>query len=391
MIQEKIEQAAAILAELDIDLWLTFVRESATTRDPALDMILGANCTWTSAFLISRNGPATAIVGSLDARNVRDHAEYRIVTYTDSIREPLLAYLEQLDPARIAVNYSLSDATSDGLTHGLYIMLREYLAGSPWIDRLESAETLMAALRGRKSPEERRRIQKAIDITLDIYDGVGEYARPGMSEKDIQSYIRGRLGELALEPAWDRDHCPAVFTGPDSAGAHAGPTDRTIEPGHLMNIDFGVRCDGYVSDLQRTWYVLEPGQTAPPEDAVRGFETIREAIRAAAAALKPGVEGWTIDEIARRFIVEAGYEEFPHGLGHQVGRAAHDGSALLCPRWDRYKRSPYLRTEQGQIYTLEPRLTVKGRGIATVEEIVAITETGCEFLSRPQNELFIIT
>lgn len=390
MIQEKIEQAAAILAEMDIDLWLTFARESSITHDPALDIILDANCTWASAFLISRNGPATAIVGSLDAQNVRDHADYRIVTYTDSIRKPLLAYLRDLDPARIAINYSISDATADGLTHGQFIMLQDYLQGTSWGDRLESSEALMAALRGRKSPEERARIQKAIDITLDIYDQVTAYAGAGMSEKHIQAFIRARLENLGLEPAWDADHCPAVFTGPDSAGAHAGPTGRIIEPGHLMNIDFGVRFNGYVSDLQRTWYALEPGETGPPEDAVHGFETIREAIRKAAAALKPGVEGWTIDEIARRFIMEAGYDEFPHGLGHQVGRLAHDGSALLCPRWDRYKQSPYLRTEAGQIYTLEPRLTVKGRGIATVEEIVVITETGCEFLSRPQEQLFVI-
>jgi Xaa-Pro aminopeptidase len=109
-----------------------------------------------------------------------------------------------------------------------------------------------------------------------------------------------------------------------------------------------------------------------------------------AAALKPGVEGWMIDQVARDYIVSQGYEEYPHALGHQVGRSAHDGSALLCPRWERYKNLPFLPVEAGQVYTLEPRLNVKGAGIATIEEIVVVHESGCKFLSEPQKELITI-
>jgi Xaa-Pro aminopeptidase len=73
-----------------------------------------------------------------------------------------------------------------------------------------------------------------------------------------------------------------------------------------------------------------------------------------------------------------------------VGRKAHDGSGILCPRWDRYKNLPYLKVETGQVYTLEPRLTVENHGVATVEEIVVITDDGCTFLSEPQKELIVI-
>jgi Xaa-Pro aminopeptidase len=106
--------------------------------------------------------------------------------------------------------------------------------------------------------------------------------------------------------------------------------------------------------------------------------------------LKPGVEGWAIDAVARKYITDAGYDEFPHGLGHQVGRKAHDGSTGLLPRWERYKNIPYMKTEKGQVFTLEPRLTVKGHGVATIEEIVVVTEAGCQFLSEPQTELICI-
>ena len=122
----------------------------------------------------------------------------------------------------------------------------------------------------------------------------------------------------------------------------------------------------------------------------RGFETIYNAVHKAAAALKPGMLGWEVDAVARNYIVEAGYEEYPHGLGHQVGRQAHDGAALLCPKWDRYKDLPYSVVEEGQVYTIEPRLTVEGYGIATIEEIVVVTKDGCEFLSDPQTDLILI-
>ena len=157
-----------------------------------------------------------------------------------------------------------------------------------------------------------------------------------------------------------------------------------------MNIDCGVRKNQYVSDLQRTWYFLRAGEHKAPEAVQRGFDVIRDAIQKAADAIRPGKLGWEIDQVARDYIVEKGYAEFPHGLGHQVGRKAHDGSSLLGPRWDRYKSAPFLPIEINQVYTLEPRLTVEGHGIATIEEIIVVTETGCRFLSKPQKELICI-
>jgi len=184
--------------------------------------------------------------------------------------------------------------------------------------------------------------------------------------------------------------CPSVFTGPDTAGAHFGPTNRRTEHGHIINMDFGVRKDDYCSDLQRTWYFLPAGETEPPELVQRGFAAIRDAIQKAAQALKPGVEGWTVDKIARDYIVAQGFEEFQHALGHQVGRLAHDGGGVLCPVWERYGDNPFKKVEAGQVYTLEPRLPVPGHGVITMEEIVLVTPVGAEFLSHPQTELWLV-
>lgn len=390
MIREKTDQAISILKEKNVDMWLTFARESATAPDPMLEMILGTHCTWHSAFILTKSGRKIALVGSLDAQNIRDHADYEIKTYLGGIKKDLITVLEELNPESIAINYSTSDVMADGLSHGMYLHLTTLLSDTPFGQRFVSSESIVAALRGRKSPEEVRRIKAAIYETLTIFDEVTGFVRPGKTEKDVADFIMGRVHKKGLKPAWDPTHCPGVFTGPDSAGAHAGPTGRQIEPGHILNIDFGVRVEDYVSDLQRTWYFLKSGETDAPEPVQKGFRTIVEAIEKAADVLKPGIAGWEVDAVARQFILDSGYEEFPHGLGHQVGRMAHDGSALLCPRWERYQNTPYLKVEVGQVYTLEPRLTVDGCGIATIEEIVQVTETGCVFLSDPQKDLIMI-
>ncbi|MCK5650554.1 MAG: M24 family metallopeptidase, partial [Gemmatimonadetes bacterium] len=185
-------------------------------------------------------------------------------------------------------------------------------------------------------------------------------------------------------------HCPAVFTGPDTAGAHYQPTDRKVERGHVLNMDFGVKVEDYTSDLQRTFYLLEEGEEEAPAEVVRGFDTIITSIEMAKQALKPGVQGVAIDKIAREYIVSQGYGEYPHGLGHQVGRFAHDGTALLGPAWEKYANKPFELIEEGMVFTIEPRLTVPGRGVVTVEEMVLVTGEGAEYLASPQKELILV-
>lgn len=108
-------------------------------------------------------------------------------------------------------------------------------------------------------------------------------------------------------------------------------------------------------------------------------------------AMRSGREGREIDAVARRVLAENGYEDFPHGLGHQVGRFAHDGTALLGPTWEKYAGKPYRKLEAGMVFTLEPRLTVLGRGVCTVEEMVVVTPNGREWLSVPQKDLVLVS
>ena len=391
LILEKINQAVKILNEKNIDLWLLFVRESGNMKDPMMDMLVGTNCTWQSAYIITKTGDTIALLGSLDVANMRTVGTYKEVHgYIKSIKEKLIEILDRYKPNKIAINFSRNSCVADGLTHGMYLELLSYLDGTDYKDRLVSSEELITALRGRKSNAEIELMKDAIKETLKIFDEVTTFIKPGVTEKEIASFILGLCEKRNFATAWEKDYCPSVFTGPDTAGAHAGPTDRKVERGHVINIDFGVKLNGYCSDLQRTWYVLREGEDKAPEEVLKGFNTIRDSIQIAAKELKPGKKGCEIDDAARNYIVNSGYEEYPHALGHQLGRFAHDGGGLLAPRWERYGDVPFMVIEEGQAYTLEPRLTIKDYGIATIEEEVIVTADGCTFISEPQKEIYLI-
>lgn len=391
LIKEKIQQAIEILKELQIDLWLTYVRETETIRDPVLDIILGTNCTWQSAFIITSKGDTIAIVGSLDVANIKSKELYsEVIGYVHGIKEDLIKILDRLNPQKIAINYSLNSNLADGLTHGMFLDLLNKLKDTKYPERFISSEKIVSLLRGRKTNEEINRMKKAIEITEEIFKLTNNFIRPGVSEKQIANFILNEVEKRNLLTAWDREYCPSVFTGPDTAGAHAGPTDRIVERGHVLNIDFGVKVNGYCSDLQRTWYILRENEHDAPDEVKKGFRTIVESIDAAAKALKPGAIAYEIDAIARNYIISNGYEEYPHALGHQVGRKAHDGGVILAPRWERYGDIPYQKVGIDEVYTLEPRLTIPGYGIATIEEEVWVKEDGVKFLSTPQKELFLV-
>jgi Xaa-Pro aminopeptidase len=391
IILQKVEQASRILAEKDIDLWLTFVRETGSIKDPAMEIISGVGCTWQSALMIGRDGDSTAIVGEYDVENFKRFAPFKNVTgYVKSIRELLLDYLKKKNPKKVAINFSKNSNLADGLTHGMYLVLLDHLKGTEFADRLVSSEEVISALRGRKSKTELEIMKYAVDETLKIFNEMKNLIIPGRSELEIAALVKEYTIKLGYGLSWEEDYCPAIFTGPEAISAHAAPSERKVEKGHLVNADFGISYKGYCSDLQRTWYVLKDNETKAPAEVQRGFDVIKDSIQMVADKLKPGATGLEMDTIARDYITSQGYKEFPHGLGHQVGKVAHDGGGGLFPNWEKYGELPFLKIEESQVYTIEPRLYVEGYGTATIEEEVVVTKTGCEFISKPQKELILI-
>ncbi len=390
LVQEKVEQAIQILNEMNLDCWLTFVRETPAGGDPVLPLIYGHDLTWQSALIITNNGDTFAIVGSYDAETARLTGAYQnVIPYQHSLRRSLLHTLERVYPVKIAVNYSKNDFLADGLSYGLYQLLVDYFTATPWEQRLVSAESVIGALRGRKTPSEIARVRSAVETTRKIFERTFEHIHPGITEAQIHQYMVNMMEEFEVEEAWELQNCPIVNIGPESPVGHVGPTTIQLQRGQLVHIDFGVRQDGYCSDIQRMAYFLAPGENQAPDPVQHGFDTIVQSIQAAVAAMKPGVAGKEIDAIARQVVTDAGYPEFKHATGHQLGRLAHDGAGILGPEWERYGNTPNYPIEAGQIYTVEPSLILPGYGQLSMEEDVLVTEEGTEFLGEPQTELIL--
>jgi Xaa-Pro aminopeptidase len=391
VVREKLDQAVEVVGEKDIDLWLTFVRETAHGGDPCLDLLLGFDLTWTSALIVSRTGERIAIVGRFDVDNVERMGGYTtVIGYDQSIHEPLLEHLARLNPRQVAINFSESDPAADGLTHGMFRMLGKIVDGTEYGSRLVSAEEVIGALRGRKSSTEVSRIEAAVRAAEAIFRHAGQLIRPGVTEREVARWFHDAASTQGLELAWGTDYCPVVTAGPDSPFGHSMPGDFAVRRGHLLQVDFGVRKDGFVSDLQRTWYVLDEGETAPPAEVLAGWEAARQALEAGRAALRPGARGWEVDRAARGALTQAGYPEYMHAFGHHIGRSAHDGATVLGPHWERYGTSVDGVIEAGNVFAIELGVQVPGRGYIGCEEDVRVTRQGAEYLSDPQTELWCV-
>lgn len=382
--REKLEQAVGILNEQQIDLWLTFVRETKHNSDPALGLIYGLDLTWHSALIVTRTGRKIAIVGRYDADNVRAVEGYdSVLIYDQSIKPELLRVLAELNPRQIAINYSESDTAADGLSHGMYLQLQRYLEGTPY--ELISAEHLLNPLRGRKSTSEINRIRAAVRLTEDVIDSITTLLAPGLSEIELSDFIDAEYRRLGVTRSFDQ----AVNCGPESNWGHGGPTHLRAAPGHIIHIDMGLVLKDYVSDIQRVWYLRPVGETGIPAPVKHAFDAVRGAIEAAGKVLKPGVKGYEVDAASRAAIVAAGYPEYQHAVGHHIGRTVHDGSTLLGPRWERYGKSPEGLVEVGNCYTLELGVVVPGYGIISVEEDVVVTASGMDYISIPQTSVIV--
>jgi Xaa-Pro aminopeptidase len=391
LVHEKVLQAIGILQELNIDLWLTFVRETVSGGDPVMPVIFGpGDLTWQSALLLTKTGERVAIVGRFDAEAVERAGIYTtVVPYDQTIRPHLLEVLERLSPDQIALNYSCDDVEADGLRHGMYQTLVGYLEGTPFAGRLVSAEKIIRALRGRKTAGELARITAAVDTTNKIYQRTFDFMQPGMTERQVGAFMHELLAEYGVGPAWNPAGCPAVNTGPDSPVGHSGPTDLRIEPGHLVHFDFGVQQDGYCSDIQRMVYFLRSDERTPLDEVKRAFRTVLHAIQVAVGEMKPGVPGKAVDAAARQIILEAGYPEYMHATGHHLGRRAHDGGGILGPAWERYGETPNYPLEAGQVYAVELGVPVPGYGYIGLEENVRVGEQWTEFIGTPQLDLVV--
>jgi Xaa-Pro aminopeptidase len=295
-----------------------------------------------------------------------------------------------LNPSGIALNYSLSDPGSDGLTFGMYARLTQMLAGTPYAVNITSAEGIVRRLRERKTATELERIKTAVGMTEQVFAEIFAQSLRGMSEKQIHALTGDIVARYGCDYGWERVNNPIVNAGPDSSIGHGIPGDLTVGPGQLLHFDFGLRHEGYCSDLQRVAYVQREGESGIPEPVSRAWAACWSALEAGRAALKPGVTAWEVDAAARGELTRHGYPEYMHAFGHHVGRNAHDGGSVLGPRWERYGDLPNKKVEAGNVFAIELGTMVEDCGYIGIEEMVVITDSGAEYLSQPQREIVVI-
>ena len=387
IIKEKHKELPKLMQENNIGCWLIFVRETATTPDSSMNFVVGSDVVLQSAFIFAfkdQNFKKIAIVGNFDADNEREKGIWdEVIGYVKGIKPHLLAKIQELNPPTIALNYSLDDYSADGLSHGLFLVLKDIL--KDYQNRFVTAQKIINSIRGRKSQTEINIIRRACEITEEINDKMTETLKIGMSETYIQSQFHEEVYRRKLGFSWQREQNPMIDVVKEKDFGHVMPQSTNFtQKGHTVHNDFGVRIHGYGSDLQRMWFFGKKDEV--PEELRHAMDTVVKAIHIAANNIKPGLQGYLIDKIARDFITSQGYEEFKHGLGHQVGIMAHDGGCILGPLWPRYGNTPKQVIQVGQVFTLEPSLKTKNHGMVSMEEMIVITPEGCEFLVKPRKD-----
>ena len=382
----KISQTKELLKELGIDVWVVFVRETPMMADPVLALVVGHEVTWQSFFIYTSDGQSLALVGNFDKDNfIRSGCFDKVLTYTQSVKEQFVDLITEIDPQKIALNYSTSDSAADGLTHGMFMLIGEYLEGTPYHSRIISAEEIVSKLRSRKLPEEINLLRKAAEIASEVWEEASGEIKIGMTEKEVAAIIDSKIKERGCTNSFDT----LVNAGDKTEPGHGLPTAAKIDKGDLVHIDFGVLYQGFCSDIQRLLYFNRPNENSLPAELLDAFNTVRDIITETGKECRPGKKGYEIDQIARKILTDHGYPEYQHALGHQLGRSVHDGGAILGPEWARYGITPAMSLEENNVFTLELEIMLPGIGCVGLEEDMCITNEGAEFLCNRQKELVV--
>jgi Xaa-Pro aminopeptidase len=230
-------------------------------------------------------------------------------------------------------------------------------------------------LRACKSQEELTSLKKAAELNKAAFEQVLPLIRPGISERDIALEL-----EFSLKKAGGE--CNAfdfiVASGERGALPHGVASDKLLQAGELVTIDFGTRVEGYYSDETIT---LALGDIAGNLRQI--FDIVLKAHDLALAAIKPGMEIRDLDAVAREYIASKGYGDyFGHGLGHGVGLEIHEFPAV-APRTD-------AQVLEGMVITIEPGIYIPGTGGVRIEDTVVVTADGYEVLTSIPKQFYQI-
>jgi Xaa-Pro aminopeptidase len=241
---------------------------------------------------------------------------------------------------------------------------------------LVAAGDLVEELRAVKEPVEVEAVREAARLADEALSQVLARGLAGRTEHEVAVDLEHTMRVLGAErPSFES----IVAAGPHGALPHADPTGDTIPANVLVTIDWGAVVDGYCSDCTRT-YATGPGVEA---EALEVYELVRAAQAASVEAVRAGATGVEVDALGRAMIDEAGHgEHYGHGLGHGVGLEVHEKPTLSPRSTD--------TLVAGNIVTVEPGVYVPDRHGVRIEDLVVVTEDGCDVLSSLPKTLTVV-
>jgi len=245
--------------------------------------------------------------------------------------------------------------------------------------RVRDAFAAVERLRMVKDADELRSIRAAVKLGASLFDRALEVLGPGAKETDVAA----EMEHTARLAGAEEMSFPTIIAGAArSALPHGRASGQAITRGGFVVCDFGVILAGYCSDQTRTVWVGK-GSSAAPEDARHAYDSVMEAQQAAIAAVRPGIAAGEVDEAARRVLRKAGLGRyFTHSTGHGVGLEIHEAPRIAAGQKE------ILRS--GMVITIEPGVYFPGKWGVRIEDMVAVSDTGCEVLTPTAKDFLAV-
>ena len=289
--------------------------------------------------------------------------EFRIIQHEGVLAKEVAKQTEQLRIKTIGFE-------KDTMTYGMFETYKSLLKAD-----LIPVSGVIEKIRLIKTEQEINIIKVACEIADHAFTHILGFIKPGLTELEVSNELEFFMRKQgATASSFDT----IVASGVRSALPHGVATDKVIEKGDLVTLDFGALYNGYVSDITRTIAVGEPS-----DQLKEMYDIVLQSQLLAVEQVGPGMTGIQADSIARDYLTSKGYgEAFGHSTGHGIGLEVHEGPALSF-------RSDTL-LQPNMVVTVEPGIYLPGIGGVRIEDDIVITETGNEKLTHSKKELIIL-
>lgn len=358
IISERLLKIRETIAENEIDTFMVLIGENRrylsgfSGEDTQFDESAGA-------LFITADDLILATDSRYQLEAEKDAPLFEVFCYKDGLIKALPQILTRLSTRCLGFE-------SVRLTFQQHRSMVETLDKNNIVVNLKGTENLVENFRNQKSEDEIEAIKTALKIAEDAFIDFKAHIRPGMTEKEAAWEMEKRMREMGADGL---SFPVIVASGPNSALPHAVPGQRRFEAGEPILFDWGVRLNGYCSDISRTVCIGTPDETFK-----KVYRTVLEAQQMAIAAVCADAEAKAVDSVARNHIDEKGYQErFGHGLGHGVGLAIHESPRLGPTSTDTLR--------PGMIVTVEPGIYLPDWGGVRLENMVAVRNDKAEVLN----------